>query len=836
MANEHGKQAARVSYRSVAMETVAFYSYKGGVGRTLLVANTAQFLALSGRRVVVLDLDFEAPGLHEKLGDEKVLRRASNGVLRGAIDELLHTLENSEGKSSLKEASVSVNLPVGSKGSLILIPAGSAPSQTYWASLERLQATLRSPHANGGLAEAVLELQARIADEFAPEFLLIDSRTGITELGGLATSLLSDRVVCLTTNTRESVKGTKVVAQALRDAPRLSSQQQLRIDFVLTRTPQGSGTNVKGLEEELGGSVAVLPHDSGITIKERVLSGSEGRSEARDDDDAGKKLFTATFEWIAKTFPGHEHEARKARLRMEAVHQAWQHLTNTTEHFGRWSTGRDAWPVTRLRERVRFEKDKKTREADIVAYDLPADTRGAAPLMIVEYVNDEDRDGVARWWFRATPVTVVAVLSEGAENKLYSKKTVWDSRSHHSNRWDIPLPSDFDALADPTDVSVDALLDAVRRGHDNYLDRIVHEWVRSSAATLHGGMPWKPQIAKKIIDALARVEETKLARRVLWAASGNSRRRHRGMGDFEDGSEDQVRADLFAPLLWRLPVDASIEILQESSHHRGMKGMGTGSSPGLVALDLLARDTLGLKYDPDAFFRTEGQRILDRSPKNSDVDEDRGLYQLSERFRSTEISFELSDDLPSLLEPFTEDDDHHVNFLSLSSALSERIANNNLVTTGLLGEYQAKSGTVIIYQRAISECAGKLALQERHVGSVTLIHETIHALAHLGRDLDGRMWTEFSLPPKHDTVFQPNWSHQALTQYFTFHHIRQLDDPALTHAFEVMSSKQAPAYRAWQRIKGMPMEDARNWFMSVRRGVGGSSPWAHLLFDSSFRA
>ncbi len=835
MANEHSKQATRISNRSVAMETVAFYSYKGGVGRTLLVANTAQFLALSGRRVVVLDLDFEAPGLHEKLGDEKVLRRASHGMLRGAVDELLRTLENSEGKSSLKEASISVNLPVGSTGSLVLIPAGSAPSQTYWASLERLHAALRSAPANGGLAEAVLELQARIAIEFAPEFLLIDSRTGITELGGLATSLLSDRVVCLTTNTRESIKGTKVVAHALRDAPRLSSQQPLRIDFVLTRAPQGSGTNVKDLEEELGGSVAVLPHDSGITIKERVLSGSEGRSEARDDDDAGKKLFTATLEWIAKTFPGHEHKAQKARLRMEAVHQAWQHLTNTTERFGGWSTNRDAWPVTRLRERVRFEKDKRTREADIVAYDRPSDTKGAVPQMIVEYVDDEDRDAAAQWWFNATPVSVVAVLSKNADKRLYSKKTAWNSRSHHSGRWDIPLPSDFDALADPTDVSVDALLEAVRRGHDNYLDRIVHEWVRSSAATLHGGMPWKPQIAKKIVDALARVEDTKLARRVLWAASGSSRRRHRWMGDFEDGSEDEVLADLFAPLLWRLPVDASIEILQESSRHQGMKGMGTGSSPSLVALGLMARDTLGLKYDPDAFFRTEGQRILDRSPRNSDVDEDRGLYQLSERFRSTEISFELSDDLPSLLEPFTDDGVHHVSFLSLSSALAERIANSNLVTTGLLGEYQAQTGKVMIYQRAIAECAGKLALQERYVGSVTLIHETIHALAHLGRDLDGRMWTEFSLSPKHNSVFEPSSVHVALTQYFTYHHIVKLDDPALLHAFEVMSSKQAPAYRAWQLIKGMPMEDARNWFMSVRRGVGGSSPWAHLLFDTSFR-
>ena len=50
------------------MTTVTFYSYKGGTGRTLLVANTALFLASAGSRVAVMDLDLEAPGLPYKFG------------------------------------------------------------------------------------------------------------------------------------------------------------------------------------------------------------------------------------------------------------------------------------------------------------------------------------------------------------------------------------------------------------------------------------------------------------------------------------------------------------------------------------------------------------------------------------------------------------------------------------------------------------------------------------------------------------------------------------------------------------------------------------------------
>src|SRR5512134_20337 len=40
-----------------------FYSYKGGVGRSMALANVAALLAKWGRRVLVVDWDLEAPGL-----------------------------------------------------------------------------------------------------------------------------------------------------------------------------------------------------------------------------------------------------------------------------------------------------------------------------------------------------------------------------------------------------------------------------------------------------------------------------------------------------------------------------------------------------------------------------------------------------------------------------------------------------------------------------------------------------------------------------------------------------------------------------------------------------
>src|SRR5262245_55970409 len=45
-------------------KVITFYSYKGGTGRTMLLANVAWILASNGKRVLTIDWDLEAPGLH----------------------------------------------------------------------------------------------------------------------------------------------------------------------------------------------------------------------------------------------------------------------------------------------------------------------------------------------------------------------------------------------------------------------------------------------------------------------------------------------------------------------------------------------------------------------------------------------------------------------------------------------------------------------------------------------------------------------------------------------------------------------------------------------------
>ena len=64
--------------------SIAVHSYKGGTGKSTLIANVAVALALKGRRVGVMDMDLEGPGLHIFFDvDPDKLRFTVNDVLAG---------------------------------------------------------------------------------------------------------------------------------------------------------------------------------------------------------------------------------------------------------------------------------------------------------------------------------------------------------------------------------------------------------------------------------------------------------------------------------------------------------------------------------------------------------------------------------------------------------------------------------------------------------------------------------------------------------------------------------------------------------------------------------
>lgn len=113
------------------METITFYSYKGGVGRTLALANIAIYLSRFGQNVCIMDFDLEAPGLHYKFPQ---LFKASD-IRGGLVDYIYEFTHNKGAPKSLDEYSFEVVSPSKYQGGIRLIPAGNVLSSDYWRKL-----------------------------------------------------------------------------------------------------------------------------------------------------------------------------------------------------------------------------------------------------------------------------------------------------------------------------------------------------------------------------------------------------------------------------------------------------------------------------------------------------------------------------------------------------------------------------------------------------------------------------------------------------------------------------------------------------------------------------
>lgn len=180
-------------------KVITFYSYKGGVGRTFLLANVAATLRQWGASVLCVDWDLEAPGLHH------YLRPASGPAEVGLLD----VIEGFQPGLPLPWRQACVEGPAltraAPRGGLSLLLAGGG-GPTY---SRRLQAIDWAKLYEAGLGDAIEAMR----DEWraAYDFVLVDSRTGLNDLAGICTIQLPDLLVLVGTASQQSIDGLRAV-------------------------------------------------------------------------------------------------------------------------------------------------------------------------------------------------------------------------------------------------------------------------------------------------------------------------------------------------------------------------------------------------------------------------------------------------------------------------------------------------------------------------------------------------------------------------------------------------------------------------------------------------
>ncbi|EYF00603.1 tyrosine-protein kinase family protein [Chondromyces apiculatus] len=209
------------------MLRVTFYSYKGGVGRTLALLNVAAVLARRGRKVVAVDLDLEAPGFGLSL-----LTRSPEGHAQRGVSEFLLERRAGENMHLQADAYAYPILPLQCGDNLWLMPAGQRAKE-----LADLIPGLYDDPEDPSTRLFDL-LVAEIAETLAPDYLFFDSRTGTADIAGVCTLELPQVVVAVCGLGEQNVEGMADVLQQMRHVRHENEMPEVATLVALSPVPQ----------------------------------------------------------------------------------------------------------------------------------------------------------------------------------------------------------------------------------------------------------------------------------------------------------------------------------------------------------------------------------------------------------------------------------------------------------------------------------------------------------------------------------------------------------------------------------------------------------------------
>ena len=196
-----------------------FYSFKGGVGRTMALANVAELFYQSGKKVLMVDWDLEAPGLERffEINQDAILDK------QGIIDLLVDFKEKITGSLSftlddelpfVKPESFLVDIYPDSNapGKLHLLGPGRRSSKYFDTYIDRLLHLNWQEFFEDLDGELYIEWLRNEFEKLA-DVILIDSRTGFTEMGGICTYQLADFIVIFCALNEQSLYGSLSMAE-----------------------------------------------------------------------------------------------------------------------------------------------------------------------------------------------------------------------------------------------------------------------------------------------------------------------------------------------------------------------------------------------------------------------------------------------------------------------------------------------------------------------------------------------------------------------------------------------------------------------------------------------
>ncbi|GIH77274.1 FxSxx-COOH system tetratricopeptide repeat protein [Planobispora longispora] len=221
-------------------QVITFYSYKGGTGRTMALANTAWILASAGKRVLVVDWDLESPGLHKFFNPFLApgVVATTAGVIDLIADYQWAAMRNEprpgdwhKEYAKAEKHAISLDWEFPDGGSLDYLSPGRA-NRDYSSPVSGFNWDNFYDRQGGGQF-----LDALRADMKACyDYVLIDSRTGTSDIAGICTVQMPDVLVDCFTLANQGIDGA---SQMARDISERYRDRNIRILPVPMRIDMG---------------------------------------------------------------------------------------------------------------------------------------------------------------------------------------------------------------------------------------------------------------------------------------------------------------------------------------------------------------------------------------------------------------------------------------------------------------------------------------------------------------------------------------------------------------------------------------------------------------------
>ena len=207
-------------------QIITFYSFKGGTGRTMALANVAWILAASGKRVLTVDWDLESPGLsryyspflpaaaiRDTPGVIDLIREFDSEAMRRQRHRL--PFEDVADYAKTEQYALPLKWTFPNGGRLDFMSCGRQ-NMDYATTIGNLAWEDFYDKLRGGrLFTALREDMKRNYD-----YTLIDSRTGFSDIASICTFHLPDTLVnCFTLNTQGIEGAVRVASDVARYRP-----------------------------------------------------------------------------------------------------------------------------------------------------------------------------------------------------------------------------------------------------------------------------------------------------------------------------------------------------------------------------------------------------------------------------------------------------------------------------------------------------------------------------------------------------------------------------------------------------------------------------------------